>query len=658
MDLVCVDDNGELLSMEDALGKEVDQMIGLFSDAFEVCRQRQPDTLETVLVEKAFRIAFANFKGEMHVKRYLLTRQLDKRTHGTPRAQMMASAMRIGGPQALIAVFYATQDTHRNLESRKTFRLLDEVLTEESREHLYRRASQFPANPAFNKWFEGLLEKLDVNALALAFLLRCLRASVVPGVLFKRCHEPSRRWGADGEICLEASKLPPVIRDRSSFESAMENLELMGLAKVDSETIRVNQHLAEIFQDRPEIPTWKARAVQLLSHILPTHSVLEPENYVTLHETMLPLLRNILPYLREPQVVSFLGRVSGSGLQEAVELCMATSFFSDHKWKEEVMALATSLLQTIYQSGFQSSAVLMYRFQIRQLRYAMLRTPGVIDSEIVNIEFPRGTANANGWSADLLLLRVHDCIKRNEFEAAHSQLSLYSSIFGSTLERTQGARIDAARGVVHRYQGQFRDAYDILSKVESPNSVILAHLCAVMCEMGEFDMVSAMTSPWLQHCSCPQSKAAMRIRLASINAELMGGLQHIVSGDPWPSWPRVHAMYEDLQSYGQLSWFERMTILIGIAITQHVGGQIRAAELAWNEVRLAYVKFGLVGYIGRVIDWSICELELRQGVQQINILERLADMQNSTWREYFFTGLGTVWPAIIRRLLLNYGISI
>ncbi|TGJ84591.1 hypothetical protein E0Z10_g4172 [Xylaria hypoxylon] len=660
MDLICVDDDGGLLSIQAAAQKDPEQLRVLFLDAVVSCSQRQPDTFETLIVDRSFRDAFENFKGEgeSHTKRYLLKRLLDKKTQETPRGQLIASAMQIGGPHALVSAFYATQDTHRNLRSRKTLRLLNEVMTEQSREHLFRRAKQFPINPSFNRWFEAILEKLDVNALAMAFLLHCLGTSVVPRIIFERGHEPSRRWGMDGEVCLEVSKLPPLIRNRSSFESAMQNLELVGLAKMNLETIDVNQRLTEIFKDRPEIPSWKTRAVQLLSHVLPTHFALAPENYVTLHETMLPQLRHVLPYLQEPEVVSLLGRGSGPGLQEAIELCMATSFFSDHKWKEEVMAVAAGLLQTLNQFVSQSNAVITCRLQIRQLRYAVLKAPAMIDSGIQHIQFPHGTAWANAWSANLILLQVHDYIKRDYLESAHRQLSLYSPVFGSTLERLQGARIDATRGVVYRFQGRFQEAYDILSRVESPNSEVVAHLCAVMCELGECDKVSAITSHWLQLCSRPQSKAAIRVRLASINAELISGLQEIASGHPWPSWSSVHAMYEDLQSYGQLSWVDRMTILIGLAITHHVGGEIKAADRAWNEVRFAYVKLGLTGYTGRVIDWSFCELELRQGAELSSGLVRLEDLPKSTRREYLFTGLGTVWPTVLRRLLFNSGISL
>ncbi|KAI0537002.1 hypothetical protein GGR58DRAFT_372242 [Xylaria digitata] len=659
MDLVCVSKEGEVLSIESALGKDPDLLRGLFSDAIESCAQKQPDTIETLLVEKAFRIAFEKFTGEKesHVKRYLLTRQLDKNWQGTPRAQLIASAMQIGGPHALIAVFYSTHDTHRNLKSRKTLRLLEEIMTKESKEHLFRRAKHFPINPSFNRWFEGLLEKLDVNALAMAFLFRCLGTWEIPRIIFDRSSQPARRWGMDGEIYLDASKIPPVIRDRSSFEGAIQKLELMGLARADSETIHVNQRLAEIFQDRPEIPTWKARAVQLLSHVLPTHFKLEPKNYITLHEAMLPQLKCVLPYLQDLQVVSILGRVSGPGPREVMELCLASSFFSDHKWKEEVMALATNLLPIINQSTSQPNAAITYRLEIRQIRYAMLRNPGAIDSGDKYMEFPRDTAWTNAWSANLILLQVYHFLKRNDFESAHYRLSLYSPVFGSTLESVQEARIDATRGVVYRFQGRFREAYDFLSKVESPNSEVLAHLSAVMCELGECDRVSAMTSHCLQLCSRPQSKATIRIRLASINALLISGLQQIVSGNPWPSWRDVCAMYEGLRSHGQLSWIDRMTILIGIAITQHIGGDIGAADRAWNEVRFAYVKLGLTGYIRRVVDWSFCELELRQEGNPY-VLERLEELPDSTKREYLFTGLGTVWLAVLRQFLSNHGVSL
>ena len=372
---------------------------------------------------------------------------------------------------------------------------------------------------------------------------------------------------------------------------------------------------------------------------------------------MLPQLKKVVPYLKEFHVTPYLSVRPGPGLREAVELCLATSYFSDHEWKQEALSIGRTLLESLSKVKTQSNELLAQRFKFRELRYSMLRTAAPIFGGAQDLQIPEpNCAGANAWSANLVLLQAHDYMKLNLFESASHKLAQYSPVFGSTLERFQGAKVDAARGVICRYHGLFRKSHEILSKLETPNSTTLAHLFAVECELGEYDKVLAKTSAWLQLCPRPQSKAASRIRLAAINAELVGGLALMASGDPWPGWREVCSMYEDLWSCSQLSWFDRLATLIGIAMAQHVDGEISAVDNAWKEVYSACRECQLSGFTEKVVDWSLCELEMRQGQHIVEeASKRLKGLSDSVRREYIFTGLGTVWLTVLRRLVLKHG---
>ncbi|KAI1423487.1 hypothetical protein F5Y12DRAFT_531094 [Xylaria sp. FL1777] len=69
------------------------------------------------------------------------------------------------------------------------------------------------------------------------------------------------------------------------------------------------------------------------------------------------------------------------------------------------------LLQTLNQHDSQSNVVVTCRLQMRQLRYAILRTADTVRNGTQSIIFPRSdTALGNAWSANLILLQVHDYI--------------------------------------------------------------------------------------------------------------------------------------------------------------------------------------------------------------------------------------------------------
>ncbi|KAI1361368.1 hypothetical protein F5Y08DRAFT_330897 [Xylaria arbuscula] len=659
MSIAYICDDGKARSIREAMKHEPLRVRGLLFDALlEPCLQELPDTLEMLRLESAFRRAFANFKEEERmVKSYLLTRWLQSHVPGTYRGSLIPLALHIGGPCALASLFYATIDSHRNVENAKLLKLLEENVTQESREDLFRRANAFPPSPSFDRWLGKLLQKADSNTISLVRILSCLGTPEVPRIIFDRMHFPARRWGLDGQVYLSASQLAYLIRDPIHLEKALQFAETMGWATVTSDKIHVNQRLTRVLLDHPDIHQWKASAVQLLLHALPTHVGLDPENYNTLHETMLPQTKHVIPYLKEFHVTPYLSVRPDPGLREAIELCLATSYFSDHEWKQKALSIGRDLLDTLIKVKTQPNEALAQRFKFRELRYSMLRTAASTFDGAQNLELPHpDTAAANAWSADLILLQAHDCMKFNLFESATRKLAQYSPVFRSDLERFQEARIDAARGVICRYRGLFRKSQDILSKIECPNSTTLVHLLVVECELGGYDRVLAKVSAWLRLSPRPDSKAALRIRLAAINAKLVGGLSLVASGDSWPGWREVCTMYEDLWACSRLSWFDRLAILIGIAMAQHVYGELSAASNAWKEVHSACKECHLSGYTEKVIDWSLCELEMRQGQQPIiEASQRLEGLSDGARREYIFTGLGTIWVTVLHCLVKKHG---
>ncbi|KAI0968795.1 hypothetical protein F4678DRAFT_463984 [Xylaria arbuscula] len=146
------------------------QVHGVLSAAlFNGVQARVPDTIGVLLAERSIREALSIFAGEheRRVSTFILTRTLDPRVN-TPRTQMIHQSFAAGGPIALAGVFYATIDSHQNVQNRETLNLPVRI---DERARLD-------------------LDKLDLDTKELARLFVCLGNSVVPMILFavRACH--------------------------------------------------------------------------------------------------------------------------------------------------------------------------------------------------------------------------------------------------------------------------------------------------------------------------------------------------------------------------------------------------------------------------------------------------------------------------------------
>ncbi|KAJ2988492.1 hypothetical protein NUW58_g3946 [Xylaria curta] len=401
-------------------------------------------------------------------------------------------------------------------------------------------------------------------------------------------------WGRNGEIERHPPNITPIIENQQVLQDALQKLEALGFIKITFDAIRVSQRLASLLDHRPEILAWKVRAVQLLAHVLPIHPELARQDYVALHEMMFPLLTHVILHLQESQVLSVLRQSTGPGLHEAAELCIAASYFSDLGWKETALSTANLVIQAHeqIQPHSQVNVVFRARMALREAHCSLSRDATVpsISDDNRQFTFLRDTAWANAFVAEIALLRARQHILRSDFASALDALSSFRPLLrGSSFEMTQQKKVEAMRGAIYRFQGRFGEAYEILDALYDPGngSGALAHLNAVMCELGHQDAAITKVQRWLELCNSTGSRAAARARLSLADAHLIGGLRMVLRGQPWShsSWRGLQTKYRDLREVDQLEWFDHVAILIGIAITEHVIGELDNATYAWEAVR-------------------------------------------------------------------------
>lgn len=355
-------------------------------------------------------------------------------------------------------------------------------------------------------------------------------------------------------------------------------------------------------------------------------------------------------------MLSVLKQSTRSGLHEAAELCIATSYFSDSDWKDNALHTADLLIQDHNRAYPHSQADVVFRARLvlRKASYCMSQSAAVlgISENDQQLMFLRDTAWANAFAADVALIKARWHVQHGDHSSAHSELSSFKPLFSSAFEQAQQQKIEAMRGAVYRFEGRFREAHEVLSAIYHPSnsSGTLTHLSAVLCELGQQDTAKAKVHEWLQLCTSITSGAAVRARLSLADAYLMSGLRQLLSGQPGShsSCREAQSMYRDLRTTNRLAWFEHVAILIGIAITEHVVGKpddaIHAWQAVWSfcdEVQLA------PGYTHLIVRLSLAELELRKGGEARTIMAQARHAFARAGQEYYFTGLGTTWPEVL-----------
>ena len=282
MRLSFVSDGGQTWDIPTALHQEPLVVRGLLADALFECQAILPDTLDYLQAEQAIRDTLLQFQAdqERYVRSYVLSRTLDHRIQKTPRAEVLYQSFHHGGPLALMGIFYATLDAHRNIRSRETLDFFLQKASAESQLALMKRVGMFPCNPSVEGWLLRIFNKLEPDSRALACVLRGLGTADIPQELFRRARSPSLTWNSNGAPVELVSRVALFIQKDDIFRVALRNLEHVGFAYSTQETISLNGRVAEYLGRHLDVPRWVSEAAKVVIHAYPKYQSVEPAEYV------------------------------------------------------------------------------------------------------------------------------------------------------------------------------------------------------------------------------------------------------------------------------------------------------------------------------------------------------------------------------------------
>ncbi|KAI1086043.1 hypothetical protein F5B19DRAFT_480643 [Rostrohypoxylon terebratum] len=658
MRLAFIDDNGDTVELETAIRRQPYAVRGLLTDAIFFCqREVLSDSLDFFKAEHAIRDALENFNGdqEKFVRGYVLSRILDERVKETPRAYLISSAFKYGGPLAVIGVFYATLNVKRTQRSRETLEYLVHESSIESKIELLKRAKTFPCNPSIAPWLSRILDNLDINTQALACLLRCLGTHNIPRSIFDLSQQSSKTWNADGEVVELPPRLASVVTDTSLCMIALSELELVGLITTTPESISLETRVSELLCDRLESQLRRAEAVNIISHVFPKHSGIDAERYLPQCELFLPQLRWVCSCFDDASMISLCAQAPYRF--QLVEALLSSSELGGYRWKIKSLSLAENLLLAVETRDTLTVETLRARVKVRQASISHAYSDGCSTAQIA---CPLFDHRSNAFSADLALLRAKSHINYNVLQSAIETLRSFNpGLHGkvSTLERLQQNRIDTCRARIYLLEGQFHMAHDILLASRNRGGVRVAIcLAEALCELGRCSEAEAVLESQLPILK-EDSRQSRRVRLALTNVQLFQCMKQIKqSRNDWRSLHNIQLSFEKLQDKtrpltlsGKLN---KLSILAGLAVVAHLHKEIELAMKCWRAFLAYSNEFLPLGFTDMIASYSMGELELRLGhVLDSQILRTKAEsIFKRTGRQYHFLGLGSIWFDIVGSL--------
>lgn len=202
------------------------------------------------------------------LRAYILSRTLGLRVQKTLRAELIHTSYHIGGPFALVGLFYATFDAHRDPCTRES---LDTILAlpEKSRYELFKRAHTFPFNESFGKWYKQIMDKYGKYYQSVAYTLYCFGDIQIPSSLLDRCRSPSIAWDSCGNTVGIPPQMTSPLEDEPRYDRALQGLEYVGLVKSTLGFLRLDHRLGSFIYDASQSHTWEIEAVRLVSHAFP-----------------------------------------------------------------------------------------------------------------------------------------------------------------------------------------------------------------------------------------------------------------------------------------------------------------------------------------------------------------------------------------------------
>ncbi len=515
---------------------------------------------------------------------------------------------------------------------------------------------------------------------ALATLLSFFGQSKISECLLERARGPLLTWGENGEAEEQQVNTVEVVQDKLMCDEAIRNLHQLKAIRLEQSTdktrfISVDPQVLTRIAHHKDHMRWKIEAVKVVLYAFPIDRRLQPLYSFSIATSILPLLKNVLPYLEEIVVEKALPAA------HVIEVCLSASYYSTLDWKNNVVATAESI-----GTCFPVGAQLRERIELRKNILSRISSCKW-GSEAGRLEVTRVDQRSNGYYGEFVLFNADVLFGRQQLQAAFDELDGYTPWHPgnvSALEHFQICEMSFLRGKIHHFSGHFKEARVWLERVlhaKRPEASMMckamAHLSAVCCELGDTRLGIDYASAQLNDLTAYQSResgSAKRLRLTLAYAYLMQGMW-VISTQPTASgytylqkdiregFDKAHELFRVLaQSYENASTLSRagktnrLSALLGLALIAHIKDDLHGARRCYDIALDAANHCNWdAGYIEAIIYWS--KSVVMHGLGELEEARKLNGLAGSLYqcRSYFFVGFGTLWPEIIGTWVTQQG---
>lgn len=387
-------------------------------------------------------------------------------------------------------------------------------------------------------------------------------------------------------------------------------------------------------------------------------NVLIRSRYIQQCELLMPQLEHA--FTLAPQAIPFLDHQC---LVQLTEVGLTSSNFRDRSWKALSISIADNAANAMDVSSLDRA---VYRALVG-VRKAFLAHLYEAQSEwqANTVSFPIFDHRSNALSSMLAIAKAREHVSQNTLTAAYENLMSFKPQWDGSVSRLadlQNKQIMLMRSNVLRCQGQFREALVILESLTPRDSRVVSLLGNILCELGKCDEAIQELNVFLV-AAAKNSQSTIRVKLSLATAHLMKYMQVCSKGQglDWRALQASREQYEVLRACmfpsTYLGKLQHLSILIGIAIVEHLNGRVDVALRAWQTVSATSQAFLMTGYTDMIFAFSTSELELRRGATaQADVQRNYAKILFSrTGRQYHFAGLGSYWPDILNHWYVVHG---
>lgn len=613
MQLVCVDDQGKIISLEEATELEPGKTRELLFRHLFRHQLTSTDTWGTLHAEKTLRETLASFANpkEKPVLNFVLFRTLEPRIHSSPRGGLLDRFFVAAGPIAALGFFYATHDS-RSAQSRKTLDYF--TASDTAFMTIAHRANLYPCSLAVSDWLSSIFDHLSVDCHALICIFWHFGQAGAPLDLFRLARLSAQVWSPTGGLDSYAPGICHLLLSESRFDAALSQAVHAGFVRDTHMNgyIRIDPGIEKVFSERLAEPMWAAEVVRLVSYAFPKHGAQWIEGRASERQRLLPQMERAVSLLEAHPTSLPRERPCRVLLVQAI---LSASYLGSREWKYRAVRQAKNVAELIDEASshkgiLRAAAQTRYAFLGYMFRPSSAWEP---QQSIV----PTDDERSKALVLDHAILRAYECISTNSLAAAMRHLDEAApAVEGSSLLLAiQRDRLQLMRAKVHRLACRFGEAAIALEGVTRPCSKFISLQAMVLGELGRYDAAVSTIQQNLAHMV--SHVAQYRLQLALGGVMLCKSMCQLIregSADAIQLLT-IRRMFEGLAvgTRGQslFSKLDALSVQVGLAMTWHLVDDANMALKMWDDALRSSREFLSEGYTDMICSYSRFELESR-----------------------------------------------